>query len=178
MMYFYCLLIRRKCCRTDKLVEANVSRQQNLINLGIIIQPHGSGGNLETFDLRAQRNDHENAIALPTIIKLRHQIIPLPRWARHNSSQKRQRRATEGHRDTPKHCATSLFRNRKFCDPRATRGDFARSAADLSAANKLGDDAYSMIWHFLARGRSGADGAIELSGNVERLESKAWPYAV
>jgi tetratricopeptide (TPR) repeat protein len=74
----------------------------------------------------------------------------------------------------PKHLDATASRGRAYF----YKGDFARSAADLSAASKLGDDAYSMLWHFLARGRGGADGTSELSGNVERLKSKAWPYAV
>src|SRR5262245_13300531 len=81
---------------------------------------------------------------------------------------------SEAMRLDPQHMDATASRGRAYF----YKGDFARSAADLSAANKLGDDAYSMLWHFLARGRGGGDGTSELSGNVERLKSKAWPYPV
>jgi len=80
----------------------------------------------------------------------------------------------EAMRFDPKHADATASRGRAYF----YKGDFARSAADLSAATKLNDDAYSMIWHFLARSRSGADGTSELSSNAERVKSKVWPYAV
>jgi len=57
-------------------------------------------------------------------------------------------------------------------------GNFTGAAEDLLRANDLADDAYGMLWRFLARGRSGQDGAPELSANAARLKAKDWPYPV
>ena len=53
-------------------------------------------------------------------------------------------------------------------------GNFSGAAADLVHAN----DAYAMLWRFLARGRSGQDGSAELAGNAARLKTKDWPHPV
>ncbi len=58
------------------------------------------------------------------------------------------------------------------------KGDFAAAAADLLRANDTADNAYSMLWRYLARGRLGQDGAGELGVNAARLTSKRWPYPV
>jgi hypothetical protein len=39
-------------------------------------------------------------------------------------------------------------------------GDFEQAAADLLRANDLKDDAYVMLWRYLARGRLGHDGQL------------------
>jgi uncharacterized protein YjbI with pentapeptide repeats len=57
-------------------------------------------------------------------------------------------------------------------------GDFDKAASDLFRANELTDDAYAMLWRYLARGRLKQDGAPELSANAARLKSKDWPYPV
>jgi tetratricopeptide (TPR) repeat protein len=57
-------------------------------------------------------------------------------------------------------------------------GDFERAAADLLRANELKEDAYALLWRYLARGRMGQDGTAELSANATRLKTKDWPYAV
>ena len=57
-------------------------------------------------------------------------------------------------------------------------GDFAATAADLLRANDLADNAYAMLWRYLARGRLKQDGAPELGVNAARLKNKDWPYAV
>ena len=57
-------------------------------------------------------------------------------------------------------------------------GDFNGAAVDLLRANDLADDAYAMLWRYLARGRLGQDGSAELSANAARLKNKNWPHAV
>jgi tetratricopeptide (TPR) repeat protein len=57
-------------------------------------------------------------------------------------------------------------------------GDFEKAAADLLSVNDLKDDAYAMLWRYLALGHMGQDGAAELSVNATRLKSKDWPQAV
>jgi tetratricopeptide (TPR) repeat protein len=56
--------------------------------------------------------------------------------------------------------------------------DFAAAAADLLHANDLADNAYAMLWRYLARGHLKQDGAPELGVNAARLKNKDWPYAV
>jgi lipoprotein NlpI len=58
------------------------------------------------------------------------------------------------------------------------KGDFTASAADLLRATDLADNAYGMLFRYLARGRLEQDGAAELSASAARLKSKDWPYAV
>jgi lipoprotein NlpI len=58
------------------------------------------------------------------------------------------------------------------------QGNFKAAAEALLRANELEDDAYSMIWHYLARERAGENGAVELAANAARLKSKNWPYPV
>jgi len=58
------------------------------------------------------------------------------------------------------------------------KGDFTAAAADLLRANKLAADAYTMLLRFLALGRTGQDGAAELSANATRLKNRDWPYPV
>jgi tetratricopeptide (TPR) repeat protein len=81
---------------------------------------------------------------------------------------------SEAIRLDPKHIDANASRGRTYF----YKGDFAAAAADLLSASKLADDAYSMLWRFLARGRAGEDGTSELSGNAARLKTKDWPYAV
>jgi len=57
-------------------------------------------------------------------------------------------------------------------------GDFEKAAADLLRVNDLNDDAYAMLWRYLALSHMGQDGAAELSANATRLRTKDWPYAV
>jgi hypothetical protein len=45
-------------------------------------------------------------------------------------------------------------------------GDFEKAAADLLRAHDLRDDAYTMLWLYLARAHMGQDGAAELSASA------------
>jgi len=39
-------------------------------------------------------------------------------------------------------------------------GDFEKAAADLLRVNDLNDDAYAMLWRYLALGHMGQDGTV------------------
>jgi lipoprotein NlpI len=58
------------------------------------------------------------------------------------------------------------------------KGDFTAATADLLRATDLADNAYGMLFRYLARARLKQDGAAELSASAARLKSKDWPYAV
>jgi tetratricopeptide (TPR) repeat protein len=58
------------------------------------------------------------------------------------------------------------------------KGDFNAAAADLLRGSDLKDNAYTMLWRYLARAHLRQDGAAELSANAARLTTKDWPYAV
>ncbi len=58
------------------------------------------------------------------------------------------------------------------------KGDFKGASADLLRAIELKDDAYSMLFRYLARTRGGEDATAELEANASRLKTKEWPYAV
>ena len=58
------------------------------------------------------------------------------------------------------------------------QGDYLAAVADLSTAAELDDNAYTLLWRFLARSRSAHDGASELSASAARHGDKDWPYAV
>jgi tetratricopeptide (TPR) repeat protein len=58
------------------------------------------------------------------------------------------------------------------------RGEFAGAAVALLRAVELEDDAYAMLFRYLARSRAGEKAAAELEANARRLISKQWPYAV
>jgi lipoprotein NlpI len=58
------------------------------------------------------------------------------------------------------------------------RGDFSGAAVVLLRAVELEDDAYAMLFRYLARTRAGERAAAELEANARRLTSKEWPYAV
>ena len=60
-------------------------------------------------------------------------------------------------------------------------GNFAGAAEDMLRVNDVAEDAYAMLWRFLARRRLGEDAAGELIIYAGRLKAKAateWPYAV
>jgi lipoprotein NlpI len=57
-------------------------------------------------------------------------------------------------------------------------GDFKGASADLLRAIELRDDAYSMLFRYLARTRDGEEAKAELEANAGRLKTKEWPYAV
>ena len=61
---------------------------------------------------------------------------------------------------------------------RYDKGDFKAAAADLLRAVELKDDAYAMLFRYLARTRAGDAAAPELEANAGRLKTKEWPYAV
>jgi lipoprotein NlpI len=57
-------------------------------------------------------------------------------------------------------------------------GNFGAAAEDLKRANDLQEDAYPMLWRFLARSRLGQDAAGDLDAGAARLKEKNWPYPV
>jgi lipoprotein NlpI len=57
-------------------------------------------------------------------------------------------------------------------------GDFEKPAADLLRSHDLRNDAYTMLWRYLARAHMGQDGAAELSASATQLRSENWPHAV
>jgi tetratricopeptide (TPR) repeat protein len=57
-------------------------------------------------------------------------------------------------------------------------GNFEAAAESFLRATELDDDAYSVIWRYLARQHGGENGEAELAANAERLKSKDWPYPV
>ena len=81
---------------------------------------------------------------------------------------------TEALRLEPKNAA--YYRNRGYAY--FHKGDFTASTADLLRATDLADNAYGMLFRYLARVRLKQDGAAELSASAARLKSKDWPYAV
>lgn len=56
------------------------------------------------------------------------------------------------------------------------RGDFKGAAIDLSRAVELRDDAYWVLFRYLAMARAGEPAANELEANAFRIKSKKWPY--
>src|SRR6266508_547449 len=74
----------------------------------------------------------------------------------------------------PKNALSYLNRGSAYFD----QGNFKEAALALSRANELEDNAYSIIWHYLARQRGGENGRAELEADATRLKSKDWPYPV
>src|SRR5262249_53477168 len=58
------------------------------------------------------------------------------------------------------------------------QGNFKAAALALSRANELEENAYFVIWRYLARERGGDNGAAEVAADAARLKSKNWPYPV
>jgi tetratricopeptide (TPR) repeat protein len=58
------------------------------------------------------------------------------------------------------------------------QGNFNAAATEAQRASELENNAYFMIWRFLARERAGENGADELGVNSARLTDKDWPYPV
>ena len=81
---------------------------------------------------------------------------------------------TEAIRLDPKNAA--YYRSRGYAY--FHKGDFTASAADLLRATDLADNAYGMLFRYLARVRLEQDGAAELCASAARLKNKDWPYAV
>jgi tetratricopeptide (TPR) repeat protein len=59
-----------------------------------------------------------------------------------------------------------------------SQGNFNAAAAAALRADELEDNAYFMIWRYLARERAGENGVAELEASAVRLKTKAWPYPV
>jgi tetratricopeptide (TPR) repeat protein len=57
-------------------------------------------------------------------------------------------------------------------------GNFNAAATAALRAGELEEDAYFMIWLYLARERGGEDGTAELGASAPRLKGKDWPYPV
>lgn len=58
------------------------------------------------------------------------------------------------------------------------QGDFAAAVQDLLRANVLADQLQTDLWLFIARGRTGENGAIELAVNAGRSSGQDWPAPV
>ena len=54
----------------------------------------------------------------------------------------------------------------------------ASASADLLRAIELGDEAYPLLFRFLAQERAGETATPELEANVACLKTKEWPYPV
>ena len=57
-------------------------------------------------------------------------------------------------------------------------GDFEGAARDLLRTIELSDNAFAMLYLYLARARSGKAAEDELAANAGRLKTKEWPFAV
>jgi tetratricopeptide (TPR) repeat protein len=58
------------------------------------------------------------------------------------------------------------------------RGDFEAAAADLRRSLDLGDDAYAILFHYLARVRTSKTAIFELETLAKKLRSRRWPVAM
>jgi tetratricopeptide (TPR) repeat protein len=56
------------------------------------------------------------------------------------------------------------------------QSNFTVAAAAFSRANEIEDDAYSVIWRYIARERGGENGTAELAAEAARLKREEWPY--
>ena len=54
-------------------------------------------------------------------------------------------------------------------------GDYAAAIADFERANRA-VNGFAMLWLYMARARSGADGRAELEADAKRLRSEDWPF--
>jgi serine/threonine protein kinase/tetratricopeptide (TPR) repeat protein len=61
---------------------------------------------------------------------------------------------------------------------RFVKSDFKGAATNFSEALALTDNAYTMLWRYLAVTRQGGDGAAELQANAARLTAKKWPSEI
>jgi lipoprotein NlpI len=57
-------------------------------------------------------------------------------------------------------------------------GDFKGASADLLRSLEIDEDAYAMLFRFLAQSRAGEAAEAELTANAGRLKTKEWPFAV
>jgi lipoprotein NlpI len=57
-------------------------------------------------------------------------------------------------------------------------GDFKGASADLLRSIEIDEDAYAMLYRFLARSRAGEAAEAELKANAGRLKTEEWPFAV
>ncbi len=57
------------------------------------------------------------------------------------------------------------------------QADFKSAATEFLRAIELKDDAYTMLFRYLARSRAGEAASEELEANAGRLKTKQWPYA-
>ena len=81
---------------------------------------------------------------------------------------------TEAVRVDPKY--EFAHRNRGFAH--YLKGDFASAAADFQRSTELKDDAYPMLFCYLARTRAGENAARELETNAARLKGQSWPETI
>jgi tetratricopeptide (TPR) repeat protein len=58
------------------------------------------------------------------------------------------------------------------------KGEFLGAASDFLHAVEIADDARTMLWRYLTRGRAGQDGSTELAVGAARLTGKGWPFAL
>ena len=57
-------------------------------------------------------------------------------------------------------------------------GDFKGASADLLRSIEIDEDAYAMLYRFLAQSRAGEAAETELKANAGRLKTEEWPFAV
>jgi lipoprotein NlpI len=61
---------------------------------------------------------------------------------------------------------------------RYAAGDFKGASADLLRSMEIDEDAYAMLYRFLARSRAGESAEAGLEADARRLKTKEWPFAV
>src|SRR5262249_36078652 len=61
---------------------------------------------------------------------------------------------------------------------RCMKSEYSAAAADLQRSIELREDAYPLLWRYLARKRADGTGADELAAGAARLNGKHWPYPV
>jgi len=57
-------------------------------------------------------------------------------------------------------------------------GDFKGAAADLLRSMEIDENAYAMLYRFLARSRAGEAAEAGLEADARRLKTQEWPFAV
>jgi lipoprotein NlpI len=74
----------------------------------------------------------------------------------------------------PRHASHYKTRGCVYFD----RGDFAAAEADLRYAVNLADDAYALLFWYLASCKMGRNAAQELESRARRLKGRQWPFAI
>ncbi len=74
----------------------------------------------------------------------------------------------------PRHAGA--YKNRGYT--RFHKGEFALGVVDFARRQELKPDAYTPVWLFLARARSGGDGKNEFVTNTTKRDTVKWPAPV